>query len=105
MRHPSIPLAERAAHKCERPVLSSTLQSRRVSPSGSRTAPALKTLLTGYGQSSARRIGLFGLRVNRERLVDDSRFKDSVAANSGEVTGKVLRLKGKRSFLDEVHRR
>lgn len=58
MRQPSIPLTERAAHRCDRPLLSSTRQSNRTSPSGSLTAPALKTLLMGYGQSLRLRMGL-----------------------------------------------
>src|SRR5438132_12637808 len=48
---PSTPFTERATHKCEIPRRSSTRQSRRVEPSGSSVAPALKTLLMEYGQS------------------------------------------------------
>ena len=49
---------ERAAQRCDRPRRSSTRQSSKVSPSASFTAPALKTLLMGYGQSFRLRIGL-----------------------------------------------
>src|SRR5579863_6139696 len=44
------------------PRRSSTRQSRRVVPSASSVAPALKTLLMGYGQSLLVRIGFEGWR-------------------------------------------
>ena len=52
--------------RCEIPVRSSTRASRTVSPS-SPAAAGLKTALTGYGQSSAVRIGLAGWRVKSSR--------------------------------------
>jgi hypothetical protein len=65
MTHPSMPFADRAAHRCEIPRRSSTLQSSRVVPSCSVVAPALKTVWAGYGQSAAVRIGFFSCRWNR----------------------------------------
>src|SRR5437660_2566482 len=61
---PSTPFTERATHKCEIPRRSSTRQSRRVEPSGSSVAPALKTLLMEYGQSFPVKRGLAGCRQN-----------------------------------------
>src|ERR1700679_2692962 len=58
MRHPLTPFGERAAHRWDKPVRSSTRQSNKVSPSANLVAPALKTLLTGYGHSFRLRIGL-----------------------------------------------
>src|ERR1700690_1912113 len=54
---PSTPLRKRAAQRCDNPRRSSTRQSSRVVPSASSVAPALKTLLMGYGQSLLVRIG------------------------------------------------
>jgi hypothetical protein len=44
---PSMPLAERAAHRCEWPRRSSTRTSSSVVPSGSSVAPGLNTVFTG----------------------------------------------------------
>ena len=57
MRQPVIPSEERAAQRWDMPVRLSTRQSSSVSPLASNTAPALKTLLIGYGQLSLLRIG------------------------------------------------
>jgi hypothetical protein len=61
----SMPLAERAAHKCESPRRSSTRHNNNVVPSAKIVAPGLKTLLTRYGQSAAVRMGLCLDRVKR----------------------------------------
>ena len=53
-------LQERAAQRCDKPRRSSTRHSSRVVPSGSKVAPALKTLLMEYGQSLRVRMGLPG---------------------------------------------
>ena len=47
MTHPSMPFDDRAAHRCEIPLRSSTRQSSRVVPSFSVVAPALKTVCAG----------------------------------------------------------
>src|SRR5581483_4083313 len=62
MCHPSEPFLERAAQRWDRPRRSSTRQSSRVVPSASSVAPALNTLLIGYGQSLLVSIGLVGWR-------------------------------------------
>src|SRR6478736_10470501 len=62
--HPSTPLRERAAERCDKPRRSSTRQSSRVVPSASRVAPALNTLLIGYGQSLLVRIGFEGWLIS-----------------------------------------
>src|SRR5579859_7735713 len=59
-----MPFSERATHKCEMPRRSSTRQSSNVEPSGKRVAPALKILLTEYGQSFPVKIGLAEWRRN-----------------------------------------
>src|ERR1700680_364255 len=60
--HPSTPFFERAAQRWDNPRRSSTRQSSSVVPSASIVAPALKTLLMGYGQSLLVRIGFLGWR-------------------------------------------
>ena len=63
--HPSTPLRERAAQRCDRPRRSSTRHSSSVVPSCSRVAPALNTLLMEYGQSLLVRIGLRGMTMKQ----------------------------------------
>ena len=63
---PSSPFAERATERCEIPVRASTLATRTVSPATT-AAAGLKTALTGYGQSSAVRIGFSGWRRKSSR--------------------------------------
>ncbi len=58
------PSFDRAAHKCDRPLLSSTRHKRSVVPSFNIVAPGLKTEFTGYGQSDAVKIGFVASRVN-----------------------------------------
>lgn len=98
IRHPSIPFSERAAHRCDKPLRSSTRQSNKVSPSSNRTAPALKTLLIGYGQFSRLRMGLPAYRVNKGRSAHGSGFGFSAAMASGSATGSVIGFKGNGSF-------
>src|ERR1700730_8870370 len=63
--HPSTPFRERAAQRWDKPRRSSTRQSSRVVPSASIVAPALNTLLIGYGQSLLDRIGFVGWRRSK----------------------------------------
>src|ERR1017187_7138140 len=98
-----MPFAERAAQRCERPVLSSTRQSSRVSPSGRNTAPALKTLLIGEGQLFRLRIGLPPYRVKRGTSVHSSCPSGSRATEFCDEAGVVTKFKRRHSFPAAVH--
>jgi len=98
MRQSSIPLSERAAHRCERPLRSSTRHSSRVSPLDSRTAPALKTLLIGYGQSRRLRIGLPEWRVNRGISAHAPEVGWIKTSAFDDITGGTIGFNGKNSF-------
>src|SRR6201993_4855595 len=88
--HLSTPFAERAAQRCDKPRRSSTRQSSKVSPSASFTAPELKTLLIGYGQSFRLRMGLAGWRVNKE--ISSFMFERGclVRGSSGHAVGRAI---------------
>src|SRR6202023_3855054 len=60
--HPSSPLRERAAQRCDKPRRSSTRQSNRVEPSASSVPPPLKTLFIEHGQSLLVKMALAGCR-------------------------------------------
>jgi hypothetical protein len=100
-RHPSIPFAERAAHKCDSPRRSSTRHSSNVSPSASLTAPALNTLLIGYGQSRLLRIGLPSYRVNNWISASISGVSGVLVASS-ECDGAMIGFSLRHSFQDSV---
>jgi hypothetical protein len=63
---PSQPFRERATHRWDKPRRSSTRHSSKVVPSASSVAPALNTLLMGYGQCLPVRIGLPGWRIRSD---------------------------------------
>ena len=101
-RQLSKPFAERAAQRCDRPLRSSTRHRSNVSPSGSNTAPAFRTLLIGYFQSFRLRIGLPGCRVNKDMSGRAFGFASSKAIDSGNPFGVVTGFNRRHSFLGAV---